>query len=243
MQPDVVSRISEKQMRLWNALHSERRLPEKSRSPQKAGRYRFITLSRDEGSFGNEIAMELANSLGWHLFDKEIVNYIAENNHVREDIVRQLDERSQGIIQESIMRLLRGPGIAPFGSDEYHNSLIKTLTTLATHGDAILVGRGANFALRGSEHGLHIRVTGSLDVRAKRASEAWQVSKEKAQACLASGDAQRRNFIHYHYGYSFDDLSYYDLVFNTDRISADQAANSILSVMLPDMPLIETKVS
>jgi hypothetical protein len=241
MEPDVVSRISERQMRLWNVLHSTEHA---IRTPEKAGkfRYRFVTLSRNDGSLGDEIAMELANRLEWHLFDKEIVNCIAENHHVREDIVRQLDERSQGMVQEAIMRLLRGPGIAPFGSDEYHESLLKILTTLATHGGAILVGRGANFALRRLEHGLHVRITGSLDARVRRASETWQISEGKARARLMASDAERRNFIHHYYRSNADDLQCYDLVFNTDNLSVDQAVNSIMSAMLPEILIREPRV-
>jgi cytidylate kinase len=241
-QPDITTRISERQMRLWNALHSaEHAVPttEKFRiSP-----YRFLTLSRDDGSLGDEIAVELANRLKWHLFDKEIVNYIAENSHVREDIVRQLDEKSQSLVQEAILRLLRMPERAPFGSEEYHESLLKTLATLATRGGAILVGRGTNFALRWASDGLHVRITGTPEVRAKRVSERWQMPMEKARHILAAADAERRDFIRHHYHKNFDDLGYYDLVFNTDHVSVDRVANSIACVMLPEIPLIETRVS
>ena len=183
---------------------------------------------------GDQIAAELSNRLGWHLFDKEIVDYIAENNHVREDMVRQLDERSQGLLQEAILRLLRMPENASFGSEEYHEALMKTLATLATKGGAILVGRGANFALRWSEHGLHIQITGSLELRLRRVSELWHAKEEKARPCLMAIDSDRRSFIRHHYRKDFDDPQYYDLVFNTDRMTVEQVVNSIMSAMIPE---------
>jgi hypothetical protein len=238
-QPEITARISERQMRRWNALHSAEqalRATGKSRSSP----YRFLTLSRDDGSLGDEIAVELANRLGWRLFDKEIVNYIAENSRVREDIVRQLDEKSQGVMQEAILRLLRMPESVPFGSEEYHESLLKTLATLATQGGAILVGRGANFALHWADHGLHVRITGSLEVRTRRASETWRVPLGKARHDLMAADAEKRYFIRHHYRKDFDDLRYYDFVFNTDHLSADQVANSVVGTMLPGIPSIKT---
>ena len=240
-QTDIAARISDRQMRLWNALHSAQRVVETAATVNS--RYKFMTLSRDDGSLGNEIALELAARLGWHLFDKEIVNYIAENNHVREDMVRQLDERSQGLAHEAILRLLRMPEGRPFGSGEYHESLMKTFATLATRGGAILVGRGANYALRWAEHGLHVRIAGSLEVRLRRVSQSWDVSPERARPCLLSIDADRRNFIRRHYGKDFDDLRYYDLLFNTDHLSASQVVASIMWVMMPEMGLIETRAS
>ncbi len=64
---------------------------------------------------------------------------------------------------------------------EYHESLMKTLAAIATHGKAILVGRGSNFALRWSDHGLHIRITGSPEVRIQRLSKIWGVARETAR--------------------------------------------------------------
>jgi hypothetical protein len=64
-------------------------------------RYRFLTIARDEGSLGDEIALDLSRRLGWHVFDKEIVTYIARNGSVREGLVRQLDQKSQGFLESS----------------------------------------------------------------------------------------------------------------------------------------------
>jgi len=241
-QPDVTLRISERQMRLWNALHSGEFALHAAENTKNSP-YRFVTLSRDDGCLGNNIAAQLANRLGWHLFDKEIVNYIAENSHVREDMVRRLDERSQGLVHEAILRLLEMSESVPFGTEEYHESLVKTLAALATNGSAVLVGRGANFALRWAEHGLHVRITGSLDVRLRRISESWKVPVEKARPCLMAMDADRRTFIRHHFKKEFDDFRYYDLVLNTDHLSLEQAVDSILSVMIPETPLTETRVS
>lgn len=240
-QPDITARISEKQMRLWNALHpgaqgSEAELARRSK-------YRFLTISREDGSLGNEIAAAIAIRLKWHVYDREIVNYIAENNHVREDMVRQLDEKSQGIVHEAILRLLRMPESAPFGLEEYHESLLKTLATLATRGEAVMVGRGANFALHWSQHGLHVRITGSFDARMRRESERLRWPAEKVRADLAARDADRRLFIRHHFKKNFDDLSYYDISFNTDNLSSEQVVDAIASMVIPAEPLIEAPLA
>lgn len=235
-QADITARISERQMRLWNALHSAehaRRVKEHTRvSP-----YRFATVSRDAGSLGDEIAKELANRLGWHLFDREIVNSIARNQHVREEMVNQLDEKSQGILQEAILRLLRMPENASFGSEEYHISLIRTFAMIASQGGAILLGRGANFALRWSEAGLHIRITGSAEARLRRLNEQWRLPADKARKRLEEIDTQKRNFIRRHYGKDYNDIGYYDIVLNTDRLSVSQAVDLILSILAPKKSL------
>ena len=224
---DITSRISERQMRLWNALHpteSSRTLP-----------HRFLTLSRDEGTLGDEIARAVAQHLGWRVYDKEIVDDIASNSHVREELVRRLDEKSQSlnydIILEGILDMFATPKGSGFGSEEYHESLLKTLATIAAHGDAVMVGRGANFVLRRSEDGIHVRILGSLEVRAQRFSSAHQLSMDAARRQLLARDEERREFIHYLFNQDYDDVRSYHAVFNTDHLSVNQVVNSILNLI------------
>jgi len=228
----ITNRIIEREMRLSNALHPAKPLKERP--------YRFLTISRDEGTLGDEIARVLAQRLSWRLYDKEIVNEIATNNHVREEMVRQLDETSdegpQGLISETVLGLFKTLRGAPFGSEEYHLSLLKTLDTIATRGDAILVGRGSNFALRGLGHGVHVRTTGSLEVRVQRLSKSWQVAPEAARQRILAIDANRRAFIRHHFQQSFDDLRFYDIVLNTDHLSVEKVVASVLSLFGLEVP-------
>jgi hypothetical protein len=224
---DIAARISERQMRLWNALHStvhSKNIP-----------HRFATVSPDEGALGDEIAQALAQGFGWRVYDKEIVNEIASNSHVREEMVRQLDEKSQGlayhVILESIVDMFKIPGSSHFGSEDYHESLLKTLATLAAHGDAVILGRGANFALRWSENGIHVRVVGSFDVRVRRFSERHRVNPVVARQQLMARDAEKRAFIRFHYNQDYDDVRFYHAVFNTDHLSVDQVVGSVMPML------------
>jgi hypothetical protein len=230
LEPYIATRLSENQMRLWNVLHPAEQT---SASP-----YHFVTISRDEGTLGDEIAQALAERQGWRLYDKEIVNNIANNNRVREDIVRQLDEKARGLMHNMILRMLRRPESSPFGREEYHESLLKTLAALAAKGEAVMVGRGANFALHWLEHGFHVRVTGSLEVRIQRLSKSWQVSAEIARRRLLEIDGDRRAFIRHHFKQDLNDNHYYHLMVNTDYLSAEQVVSSILSLLNPEASTI-----
>lgn len=220
----------EQQLRLWNA----RREAARKQLKEESG-FRFLTIARDEGSLGNEIAQELARRLGWQAFDKEIVTYIARNSHVRESVVRQLDQKSQGLIEDTISRFLRMPEYGSFGTDEYHKALLETLVCLATHGSAIIVGRGANFILRGNAQGLNVLITASPEVRVQRLSKSWKATLKEARRRMESDDEERKKFIRHYFRQDFDDLGFYDIVYNTDRASAERISSSILVFMnLPE---------
>ena len=229
LEHEITSRISERQMRLWNALH-----------PTKCGSSpinRFITISRDEGTLGNEIAQELSKRLGWQLYDKELVNKIADNSHVREELVLRLDEKScfvRDTMLDTILHLFKIPESTEFASEQYHKSLLRSLATVAAHGNSILVGRGANFALCWAPQGMHFRFTASMDARIQRLSNVWQTTPEIAKWRIQAIDAERREFIHHHFGRDLDDPRFYDAVFNTDRLSTQQIVSSILTLMKPE---------
>jgi cytidylate kinase len=225
-EPNLSADLVEQQLRSWNV----RREAAREKLKEESG-FRFLTIARDEGSLGNEIAQELAHRLGWHVFDKEIVTHIAKNSHVRENLVRQLDQKSQNLIQDAISRLLRMPEFASFGSEEYHEALLGSLVCLAKHGSAILVGRGANFALRENAQGLNVRITASPEVRVQRLSKSWKATPEKARRRMEADDEERRKFIRHYFRQDFDDLRFYDILFNTDRASAERIASSILVFM------------
>jgi hypothetical protein len=194
-------------------------------------RYPYITISRDKGSLGDAIAQELGQRLGWAVYDKEILNYIAQDSHVRQSLVQQLDEKAQNLVHETIQRFLRMAEGGSFGVAEYHEALLKSLAYLSTRGEAILVGRGANFAMRCETTGLHIRIIASPKIRIQRLSLRWHIAPAEAGWRMEEMDTERRNFIRHHFRQNIDDASYYDLVYNTDHLTPSQVVDSIIGVI------------
>jgi len=219
------AQLVERQMLLWNARQRAHETAE-----EKAHIYRFLTISRDIGSLGDPLAAGLASHLGWHVYDREIVDYIAQNSHVRQNLVQQFDEKDQNLIHDTVRRLLGMIEGGTFGADDYHEALYKTLVSLGTRGRAIFIGRGANFVLKGHP-GLHIRVVASPDVRVERLCLRWHVTQNEARQRMRHLDLERKNYIRHHFGQDPDDPGHYDLLLNTDHISPEQAVASVLSVM------------
>ncbi len=197
-------------------------------------RYRFITISRDKGSLGDEIARLLGQRMGWLVYDKEILDYIARNSHVRQGLVEQLDEKAQNTVHETIQRFLRMTEGGSFGIAEYYEALVKSLAYLSTKGAAILIGRGANFVMRGENRGLHLRIIASSRIRIERLSLRWRIPEVEARWRMEELDTQRRNFIRQHFKHNIDDPTFYDFIFNTDHLTPQQVVDAITpAVQLP----------
>ena len=223
------AQIAERQILLRDAR--DRALLETPTADASSLRFRFTTISRKRGSLGDAVARQLADDLGWKVFDKEIVDQVAHFSHVRQSIVEQVDERSENLVRETVQRILTMAAGASFGAEEYHEALLKTLANTAARGSAILVGRGANFALRKEPGGLHVRIVASPEVRVRRLMERWQVPAKEARRRMEQMDLERRNFVRHHFKQDIDDLSQYDVVFSTDSLTARQVADAILGIL------------
>ncbi len=222
------SRMIERQMLLATARE---RAVREAPAERPAFRYRFVTISRDKGSHGDAISQQLGQRLGWQVYDREILDRIAQNSHVRQALVEQLDERAQSLVGDAIQRFLRLAEGGSFGIAEYYESLVKALAYLATRGEAILIGRGATFITRGEEQGMHVRITASPIVRVQRLSERWRIPPAEACWRMKELDSQRRSFIRQHFKQNIDDPQYYDLILNTDRMTPEQAVDTLASAL------------
>jgi cytidylate kinase len=168
--------------------------------------------------------------LGWHVFDREIVESIAADAKVRQHLVLQLDEKTQNLVHEAVQRLLRLTEGASFGVPEYHESLLKTVSLLAARGKAIIVGRGANFVLQGG-NGLRVRIAASVNYRIERMSREWGLPASETRARLEAADAEKREFIRQHFRSELGDLSNYDVSFCMDHLSTAEVTAAILGIM------------
>jgi CMP/dCMP kinase len=213
-------------------LHERRGKPARQAVGGGEGKepYRFITISRDIGALGTAVASKLALRLQWKVYDKEIVEYIAQNNHIQRNLVEQLDEKTQSLIQESVERWLLMFQGQSYSRDEYHVALIKALIALAAQGHSILLGRGGAYVLQ-DHPGLHVRITASLPVRVRRLGRQWETSIEKTERIVLRTDAERKEFIHRHFKPDRNEGSYFHLIFNTDNLSVDYVAAAIMGII------------
>jgi cytidylate kinase len=222
-----VGQLVERQTFIYNSRRKELR---QTGSIDGRLRHRYITISRDPGSLGSGVASQLASTLKWFVFDRQIVDYIARHAHVREEMVRELDEKAQSLVQDAVERLLRMAEGQSFGIEEYREGLLRTLATLSAQGGAIFLGHGAAFALR-DEYGLRVRIMASRAVRPARLAERWNVPLDEARRRMLRMDADQNEFVRRHFRQDREDPRHYQMIFNTDHLSVDQVAGAILTVM------------
>jgi cytidylate kinase len=103
----------------------------------------------------------------------------------------------------------------------------ETILHLAKMGNSVIVGRGANIVTRKLNHGLHVRLVGSLEKRIKHIQDYYKLAREQAEHFIKDEDRGRASYLNRHFGRDIDDPLNYSLVLNTDRVSYDEAAKLI----------------
>jgi len=187
---------------------------------------RVITISRQAGSGGRTLARTLAESLGFEFIDHQILDYIAKNTGAREKLLDSLDEKSRSGVELWVEGILRGRYVDQM---EYMHWLVKSVTAMAEHGNAVILGRGGNVIL-GARGGLHIRVVAPRDLRIANLVNYRNMPIVEAKRTIDLSDDQRRSFHRENFGSDIDNPQDYHLVLNTGSVSLECARKVILEL-------------
>ena len=191
----------------------------------------IVTVSRDFGSLGDEIAHNLAEQLAIPLFDRQILERAASKAHVDPARFEGLDAVQSSGVSSFIFSLLTGSG---GDLQTYQRALFEAVLELAQH-DCVLVGRGAHLILSGKRT-FRVRIVGSRMICAKRVSEELGIPLEAAERKVYEINNKRHKSIENLFKDSYEhcSLNYaknFDLIINTDRISAGGAVPIIMMAM------------
>lgn len=189
-----------------------------------------ITISRRMGSGARIIAGKLADELGWSVWDKELVNAIAENAEISNVMAEAFDERSLSEMELLVRAIMGQHRIAGF---VYAKHLAKAVASISKLGNAIILGRGANFLLPDA---LHIRIDASDCLRINNMMEYEGLTREQAEKKIKDSDRIRLNFLRATYGKNQVKDFHYDLTLWMDRFTNDQAVKIILAAVKERFP-------
>jgi cytidylate kinase len=170
----------------------------------------IITISRRMGSYGEEVAQQLSEVLGYSYIDKDVLEQLLTAHGVSgEDFTRYDEKRAS--LWGGLSNLQKF----------YANVLKLALYETARKGNAVIVGRGGQALLRGLPGVIHIQVNAPWDVRIERVREDGSVDVRTAERMLHKSDHDREGFLKSFFNRSWNDPELYDLIINTGKISTD----------------------
>ena len=180
-----------------------------------------ITVSRQLGAGGTQIASRVASRLGLALVDRQILDRVAEEAGVPTGLVEAVDESPAALKQRT--RSVR-PG-AP--SVTYSQLIQGAIYETARKGDVLILGRGAHLLLQGMPGLLRVKIIAPMEKRVQSLSERLSLSRSAAERAIRDSDRNRAAYIKAVYGRDWMDMTCYDLVINTHQIDQETAAEII----------------
>jgi cytidylate kinase len=194
-----------------------------ARPPEVGTERTVIAISRLPGARGGELARLLGRTLGLHVFDREIIQKIAEHAHLAEWAVSVLDERDRPVLRDWLLAFAPEQQLSSYG---YRSHLTRVVTAIARLGRAVIVGRGANLILAPGE-ALRVLVVAPLVDRIAAVAAREDIGLAEAARRVAELESDRRAFLKHHFHADIADVTAFDLVVNTSQLGVEGAADAV----------------
>ena len=186
----------------------------------------ILTVSHEIGAGGPEIGQKVADQLGWHYVDQELISDAALRYGVLEEKLSSLDESKPSLFERFDAETRR-----------YITVLQTAVFEFAEQDRVVLMGRAGQWLLRGLPHVLRLRVMAPFDRRVKRLAKKLsgqmgeQTNPRTVQDMARRDDSEKLGRMRYLYEVDLRDPSLYDLVVNTDKLSIDAAVEMVAATL------------
>jgi cytidylate kinase len=205
---------------------------------------RIITVEREYGCGGGEIAQQLAAQLGWNLWDQNLTEEIARLANCPKAVVEVREERNDPLYYRLFKSFLRGSFEGSINAHKLNlvdsESILKITERVVQHvaktGNCVIVGRGSQLFLRSRRDTLRVFLYAPREDKVRRLLARGKSEKE-AQQLVDSVDHERSDFIQKYFHVEWPDRAIYHTMINT--AIGDQA---VVHMIRDFMKTVEARV-
>jgi cytidylate kinase len=198
--------------------------------------FRLITIEREYGCGGASIAAQLAEHLGWKLWDRLLTEEIARVANVDPSAVKRCDERMDSRFHRFAKTFWRGSyersstlGSQMFDTDRMMAMMQETMNRIGREGNAVIVGRGAPYFLRENPCAFHVFLYAPRSEKIRRIVADGQ-SEEDAIEQVDSVDRERMAYVKHYFNADWPTRSLYHVMLNT-AVGNEPVVQTILDTM------------
>ncbi|MBZ5637972.1 MAG: cytidylate kinase-like family protein [Acidobacteriia bacterium] len=196
-----------------------------------------ITLAREYGSGGREIARRVAEGLAWRLVDRELIAEVARRADVPNEAAAEYDERlnpwmvrmAKGLWAGSADSFAAAPRGDVFDADLMAELTRRVILEAAAQGSCVILGRGAQCILRDRTDALHVFVYAPAEDRVRRLARRHG-GEAAARIEMERADRTRAAYVQHYYGCDRTARELYDLMVNS-RIGVEAAVRMVVCAM------------
>jgi len=178
----------------------------------------IITVSREMGTGAYQIASEVAQKLKYTLIDGPRIKSLAVKYGLAPEMLQMVDEKPPSYVTAEDRK--RAAAL---------NAIELIILDLSRKGNVVVYGRGAQDLLKDCKNVLRLRFIADFEERVERFAEREWIDPDMARLLIRRSDHQRGGFIHFYFDRDWHNPNYYDLVFNTSRLSEATIVESIIA--------------
>ena len=186
----------------------------------------IITIGRQHGSNGHDIARELARQLDYQCYDKEIVDHAAENSGFSKEIFDSYDEKKVSAYVVPTPHYM-GMGEGFRLNMQVAAAQFDAMRNLADKGNCIFVGRCADYVLRNRSDVLSVFIMADMPFRIRTIMARKDLSEDQAKKLIKEVDKDRASYYKYYTDQIWGESENYDLCIDSSRIGVKGAVEVI----------------
>jgi cytidylate kinase len=198
---------------------------------------KIVTVEREYGSGGGEIAKLLATQLGWKLWDQLLTEEIARLANCPKAVVEVREERTDPLYYRLFKSFLRGSYEGSLNAHKLNvvdsESILKITERVVQHaaktGNSVIVGRGAQHFLRNRPDTLRVFLYAPRENKVRRLLARGK-SETEAQQLVDTVDHERADFIQRYFRVEWPDRAVYHSMINT-AIGDEAVVHTIMDLM------------
>ncbi len=192
----------------------------------------IITINRENGSGGREIARRLGEMLGLKVYDKSILEEIVQKYKLNKEEIERIKAQKTNLWSDfcQFYRQFSAAGNSYQNEDrkitsrELYYAEAQIMRNLASQESCIIVGRSGFHVFKDNPDALSIFIIADREARIKRIAQKEGVDEKTAAKLIEKTDAARDNFTKTFAGTSRYDARNYDITLNVSRFSTEAIA-------------------
>lgn len=191
----------------------------------------IITIGRELGSGGLAIAKKLSESLGFRLYDKELLTEAARDSGLDVDVFKERDEKQTFCFMQKAMSLIFASNTNNYLCNENIFKIqSETIAKLAQKESCIFVGRCADYILRENSKLFSVFFWAEVEDRVKNVAEKLNISEQEALKIIEKTDKSRSAYYNFYTNKTWGKATSYDLCINTSPLGIDKTADLVLKI-------------
>jgi cytidylate kinase len=207
-----------------------------------------ITLSRQLGAGGEEIACGIAAELGLRVIGRSHVHEAVEGCVLENPALEAAEERPA--LVRRVLDFVQGKPAIPtslpvfslsdsgvlsggfFKNGDYYKSALESIVfELTQFGGVLILGQASQMILRDHPNAFHMRVVAPRDKRIEAVQQQLGVGADQARQKVDAFDKARADYLRRHYKVDIDDSRLYDLTLNTATVPKDVVVNLVVDTV------------